>query len=137
MRKNRLFAAVFAMLVGLGLMVGTSVQAEAATWYSFPLNGEGCGSFFTNPCYVLYTGGYPGGIVRALGGLNEYEVLLQSASSSSGPYTTVASTYPHTSHTAYTPTVPAGKFSYFRACMKTISGGPTWCNPEGSIYLGD
>ena len=120
------------MLFGLGLIAGTAAPAQAVTWYTW--DPAGCGTFFTSPCYLLYTGTYPGGLVKALGGLNEYQVSLQSATADYGPWVTVATTYPQTSRNSATAAWHVGKVSYYRACIKTISGGPYWCG--AALYLG-
>lgn len=135
MSRNRLLQSVFAMFVAFGVLGGSALPAGAATWYT---HDRWCGTFFTQPCDVQYTGGYPTGYVRAAGTMSQYEVSLQSQTVIGGPWLTVARTYPHSSGTIYTPSVRAGKTSSYRGCVRTVSGGPNLClAPTGPIYLGD
>jgi hypothetical protein len=133
--KKRVLQVFLAMACALGVAAGVAAPAQATTWYSY--NGW-CGTFYTISCSVLYTGAWPDGQVRAVGQNNLYEVgLFTRVGDAPNPYVLVAYTYPQTSHTAYTPIVPAGKANWYKACVKTVQGGPWLCSSQGAIYLGD
>ena len=133
--KKRFWQLVLAMLVGFGALAGTALPAHSATWYS---NNAWCGTFFTTNCATLWTGGYPTGMVRGSGQMDLYEVVLQTKTSPTGAWSTVARTYPQTSRTIFTPAVKAGKWNTYNTCVRFVKNGPLWCRSnKGGVYLGD
>jgi hypothetical protein len=129
--KKRVLQPALAMLFTVGLVAAAVVPAQAASkWKDWP---RGCGTFFTLICDVQYTGGWPSGKVRSIGSANMYEVGLEVSGDSGASWHVVATTSGTT-----TPSVSAGKFSEYRGCVKTASGGSWLClAPQGPIYLGD
>jgi hypothetical protein len=134
--KKRLLQSVSAMLLALGVVATAALPAQAVTWYGY--NGGGCGTFNTYICDVQDTGSWPTGQVRGVGQRNVYLVALQSSTTGTGNWVTVATTYPGSGGNFITPAVQAGKYNWYHTCFKLTSGGPLWCNGgNGPIYLGD
>lgn len=131
--KKRFLQSVFAMLIAVGMVVPAAVSAQAVHWYNFD---RLCGSISSLICDVEYTGSWPDGMVRGLGQRNLYQIALQT--NTGAGWITVAKTYPETSGSLVTPSVKAGKYNYYRTCVRTVKGGTLWCYAkEGYIYLGD
>jgi hypothetical protein len=88
---------------------------------------------------VGWTGGWPGGLVRAESAATYWATRLDRCANCGGPtgwsWTTVART---DHYRTSTPSVSAGKTSWYKACVQTVQGGRWSCmNNSEAVYLGD
>jgi hypothetical protein len=117
-------------LFALGTTAAVAAPAHAGQYIG------NCGTFFTYNCTVEYTSPWPGS-VRAIADHGMNEIVLQVKTSATGSYTTRSHIYPGSTGAWATPWVSIGKYSYYRACVRPISGGQLQCSSKGAIYLGD
>src|SRR6266487_1107981 len=89
--KKCLARIVAGVLIAFGGLAISALPAQATTWY--PWNGW-CGSFYSHPCSVEYTGAWPGSYVRAVGTHDVYEVALEVRVGSTGSWLISATTFP-------------------------------------------
>jgi hypothetical protein len=138
--RRNLRRILLSLAVSLVAIVGLGAAPAQAAYDRYPYSS--CWAVGGDPqeyC-VGWTGGYPSGNVRAetVEGYY-YSIQLQVCGGCSGPtgwsWLTAASA---TNWSGYTPSVRAGKSSWYKMCAQRFQGGPWACAPNASaVYLGD
>jgi hypothetical protein len=132
--KRVLWQAVIAVAVVIGVTVPAAPAMAAYPYHRCEYIGG------TAPAVCVgWTGGWPGGKVRAESAAVYFATKLVSCATCGGPtgwkWKTVASTK---NYRTSTPSVTAGKTSYYKSCIQNRDGGPWSCMSNAyAVYLGD
>lgn len=136
--------------IGVVAGVATIALSMSGTPAVTPASAHGGFNYFkcqegpsSSPLWSLcleWTGGWPSGSVRAETGRAFQRLYLQTSTSWRGPFRTVASATISSGHNN-TPSVRAGKYSWYRACAKVFpwsTDRQMYCmSPNFVVYLGD
>jgi hypothetical protein len=125
---GRILLAVVTPLIGTSLFVA---PANATTWYSD--NGR-CGTFWADTCAAEWTGGAPGGVIRAIGDRNEYEIALYATCGAG--WILKARSFPAGGGSITTPAVSVSNHCGYQAWAKFSSGGKWWYSNVGITWFG-
>jgi hypothetical protein len=127
---------VLSAVAAFALVFATSAPAKAYTAYPY----QHCSWLgLADSICTSWTGGYPNGYVRTESSPTIYELRLLVCVSCAGQTTwswlTAATSSPYT---GYTPSVRAGKTSFYKSCMKKYSTSSWACvSNVDAVYLGD
>jgi len=137
--RYRLLRYIVPLLVAATAIVTIASPAQAYVGYPYQRCATIGGGGTVDIC-VAWTGGWPGGLVRAETSPTAYYAeRLMECSGCQGQsiwnWTVVAT---GTGYVGYSPSRTAGKYSYYKACTETFQNGPWACMyNQDAVWLGD